>query len=227
MGDSASSGSGSVRHSVWQHQTSPECFFFFLLKRSNKQAGSLACHLYGFSAARASYFWLVCSLWKLASQELAHLLLDSMFARVRNVRDSYIQLVWEEGLSLSLQNHTVCGEFAAAGVCWSLCSWVSTSDQLYERLRGMHLRNNSLCPPFLPRLSIFFKSVFMLPVHQLLGTSGSVVFREHSGRREESDRALLGSPLRCRPHRHPDMVTQSDKCVSAVPALPETGRGLT
>lgn len=85
-----------------------------------------------------------------------------------------------------------------------------------------------LCPPFLPRLSISLKSVFMLPVQQLLGTSGGIAFREHSRRREESDRALLGSPPpRCRPHRQPGRVAQSDKCVSAVPALPETGRGLT
>lgn len=119
------------------------------------------------------------------------------------------------------------GEFAAAGECWSLCSWVSTSDEPYERLQGMHLRNNTLCP-FLPRLSTSLKSVFMLPVHQLLGTSGGVAFREHSGRQEESDRALLGSPLlRCRPHRQPGKVAQSDKCVSTVAALPETGRGLT
>lgn len=39
VGDSASSGSGGVRHSVRQHQTSPECIFLFPFKKNkNKQA---------------------------------------------------------------------------------------------------------------------------------------------------------------------------------------------
>lgn len=51
---------------------------------------------------------------------------------------------------------------------------------------------------------------------------------EHGGRREESDRAAdLSVPLRCRPLRREHGVGWSDKHVSTMVALRETGRGLT
>lgn len=65
-----------------------------------------------------------------------------------------------------------------------------------------------------------------------LGSSCSehlvVAFTEHSGRQEESDRAMdLSVPLRCRPLRQESRVAWCDKCVSVMAALQETGWGLT
>lgn len=121
---------------------------------------------------------------------------------------------------------------ATAGRCTLKCPCFPGSlqhKQHYERLWRMHHQKSSLplCvfgSPLALKEQVWF--------YVVLGSSCSehlvVAFTEHSGRQEESDRAMdLSVPLRCRPLRQESRVAWCDKRVSIMAALQETGRGLT
>lgn len=116
------------------------------------------------------------------------------------------------------------------GVLWSVPVFLdlSNTNSITRGFEECTIKNHLCLSAFLAPRSLSEQVWFYVALGSSCSEHLVVAFTEHSGRQEESDRAMdLSVPLRCRPLRQESRVAWCDKRVSVMAALQETGRGLT